>query len=110
MHQARQETGSMDMKALKEENRLLLRENRACREQGLLFESLLKMVGSASEQKVLRHTMKTTLDITARLSGAQIRTGWSMRSSGLWIGFQKVVGQVMISPLPVFIESDQIKP
>ncbi len=78
-----QETGSMDIKVLKEENRRLFLENRACREQGVLFESLLKMVGSASEQKVLRHTMKKTLDITTRLSGAETGSLFLLDSAGV---------------------------
>lgn len=56
---------------LRHENQALKRENRACREQGRLFESFLDMVGSVSEKAVLRHTMKKTLEITAKLSGAE---------------------------------------
>ena len=73
----------MNIKALEEENRRLRRENRVCREQGVLFESLLKMAGSASEQEVLRHTMKRTLDITARVSGAETGSLFLLDSKGV---------------------------
>ncbi len=73
----------MEIEGLEQENKRLHRENRACLEQGLLFESLLKMVGSASERKVLRHTMETTLDITARLSGAETGSLFLLDNAGV---------------------------
>lgn len=61
----------MDGKALERENRQLRQEIEACREQGRLFENLLKMVGSVSEKEALVHAMQQTLDTTVRISGAQ---------------------------------------
>jgi sigma-B regulation protein RsbU (phosphoserine phosphatase) len=61
----------MDPGVLEKENRRLKQEIQACREQGLLFENLLKMVGSVSEKEALTHAMQRTLDTTVKISGAQ---------------------------------------
>ncbi len=73
----------MDKKALEEENYLLRQENLATKAQSSLFESLLKMVGSASETHMLGHTMKETLDITARLSNAQTGSLFLLDETGM---------------------------
>ncbi|MCG8615276.1 MAG: SpoIIE family protein phosphatase [Desulfobacterales bacterium] len=70
------------MKTLIAENQRLKRENRACLEQGRLFESFLEMVGAVSEEKLLRHTMRRTLEITARLSGAETGSLFLLDESG----------------------------
>ena len=61
----------MDLEALLKENRQLRQEVDACNAQSRLFETLLKMVGSASEQEALAHAMKKTLEITVGICGAQ---------------------------------------
>ena len=61
----------MDIKALERENKKLRQEIEACREQGRLFENLLKMVGSVSEKEALVHAMQKTLDATVRISRAR---------------------------------------
>jgi len=71
------------LKALKKENRLLKQENRACKAQGRLFELLIEMAGSASEQKMLKVSMQKTLEVTARLSGAKMGSLFLLNQEGV---------------------------
>jgi sigma-B regulation protein RsbU (phosphoserine phosphatase) len=74
----------MDLiKALKKENRLLRQENSVCKAQGRLFELLIEMAGSASEQKMLKISMLKTLDVTTQLSGAKMGSLFLLNQEGV---------------------------
>jgi phosphoserine phosphatase RsbU/P len=57
------------LQVLEEKIRRLELENRVCRAQSRLFERLVEMAGSASDQGMLKVSMQRTLEVTARLSG-----------------------------------------
>ena len=89
------ETGdAMDIRALERENKMLRRENRACRVQERLFERLLEMIGSASEEKVLGHAMDQALGITAKLTGARTGSLFLLDESGKVTGSLLTRGEV----------------
>ncbi|MFU8769526.1 MAG: GAF domain-containing protein, partial [Desulfotignum sp.] len=57
------------IQVLEDKIRRLELENRVCRAQSRLFERLVEMAGSASDQGMLKVSMQRTLEVTARLSG-----------------------------------------
>lgn len=57
------------LQALEDQIRRLELENRVCRAQSRLFERLVEMAGSATDQGLLKVSMQRTLEITAQLSG-----------------------------------------
>ncbi len=69
--------------ALKKENRLLKKENSACRDQARLFELLIEMAGSAAEQKMLKVSMQKTLEVTARLSKVKMGSLFLLNRDGM---------------------------
>jgi len=74
----------MDLvEALKKENLLLKKENFAWKAQGQLFELLIEMAGSAAEQKMLKISMRKTLEVTTRLSRAKMGSLFLLNPEGV---------------------------
>ncbi len=72
----------MDLETLLKDNLQLRQEVEACNAQSRLFETLLKMVGSVSEQEALALAMQKTLEITAGISGAETGSLFLLDSQG----------------------------
>lgn len=68
--------------SLKDEIQRLTLENRTCRAQGQLFERLIEMAGSASDQELLKTSMQRTLGLTAQLSGTDMGSLFLLNDQG----------------------------
>ncbi|MCP3873338.1 MAG: SpoIIE family protein phosphatase [Desulfobacteraceae bacterium] len=61
----------MELKSIQKELEDLKREKKAFQAQTKLFEILVEMARSASEQEILKATMQKTLEVAADLTGAE---------------------------------------
>lgn len=62
--------------------RQLQQENSTSRAQGLLFEQMIELAGTAPDQKLLKVSMQKTLEVTAQLSGAQTGSLFLLNNQG----------------------------
>ena len=73
----------MDLVKLQKENRLLKQENIAYKAQSRLFERLIEMAGSATEEKMLKISMLETLEVTVQLSRAKMGSLFLLNPEGV---------------------------